>query len=95
MNVSAANGQRSVDRAAYRPRPELAATRRLAWLYCGPVRLALELTLPDPSRRCAGWAILPRAGGAAPSRNLRHALRQAGPSSPKPKAKSERLAQRS
>src|SRR5258706_14956782 len=78
MTVRAAPGRRISSRAADRPRSQPPAPRRLAWLYCGPARLTLELTLPDPSRRCAGWAILPRAGNARPDLALPRALHTAG-----------------
>src|SRR6185436_14216560 len=42
------------------------------------VRLTLELTLSDPTRHTAGWAILPRAGGAQSDQTLRRALHTAG-----------------
>ncbi|MEP7356584.1 MAG: hypothetical protein ABI847_05050, partial [Anaerolineales bacterium] len=78
MTVRAVRGQRLGLRGLDHPQPRLAAPRRLAWLYCGPVRLTLELTLPDPARRCAGWAILPRAGGPRPGLALQQALYAAG-----------------
>src|SRR5678810_563935 len=78
MNVRAAPGRRFVGRVTNRPPSQTAAPRRLAWLYCGPVRLTLELTLSDPTRHTAGWAILPRAGGAQSDQTLRRALHTAG-----------------
>jgi len=53
--------------------------RRSAWLYSGPNQLNLELALPAPAGRCAGWIILPLAGSQTPAHlTILPALHQAG-----------------
>ena len=79
MNSIAGPGRRRrLPSADHGPIPGPVALRRFAWLYCGPVRLKLEIVLPDPARTCAGWAIIPAAGGAQPTGALVRELHTAG-----------------
>src|SRR5262245_54658973 len=43
------------------------ARQRSAWLYSGLHQLHVELNLPQPGGRCAGWVIVPWAGGLGAS----------------------------
>ena len=80
MNRKKVPGLRLVQRSRPSPRPGLLpVARRSAWLYSGPNQLNLELALPAPAGRCAGWIILPLAGGqTAIHSTLLPALHRAG-----------------
>ena len=78
MTFRNAQASRPARRAAARARSETEAPRRLAWLYSGSAQRTLELSLPGPASGCAGWVILPRAGGAPADPALRRAQQLAG-----------------